>query len=237
MYELLKRTKAEDLLPDTLPVLQDISENCRSCQVFRNKEVTFSSRLKGDTVFNRSNELDLCYIDSRPVLHITDKDTKYGVSRFVRCSSKIQPRRNCGTLFVQAWALAYIGMPDVVMTDRGTQFTSKDFELALSYHGVKQQYTAVKSHHSLGANERAQAVVRLVYLKTRHGHPNFHKNCLLHIPRRRSTKLSGRMESFRHCSCTVLCRDFVLPVLTPAFSRTLNVSAVWLLHELNTRGL
>jgi hypothetical protein len=29
-------------------------------------------------------------------------------------------------------------MPDVVTTDRGTQFTSRDFELALSYHGVKQ---------------------------------------------------------------------------------------------------
>jgi hypothetical protein len=88
MYELLKRTKAEDLSPDTLAVLQDISEHCRSCQVFRNMEVTFSSRLKGDAVFNRSIELDLCYIDSPPVLHITDKDTKYGASRFVRCSSK-----------------------------------------------------------------------------------------------------------------------------------------------------
>jgi hypothetical protein len=44
---------------------------------------------------------------------------------------------------------------------------------------------------------------------------NFHKNWLLRIPRRRSTKLSERIESFRHCSCTVRCRDFALPVLTP----------------------
>jgi hypothetical protein len=51
-------------------------------------EVIFSSRSKGDAIFNRSIELELCYIDSRPVLHITDKDTKYGGSRFVRCSSK-----------------------------------------------------------------------------------------------------------------------------------------------------
>jgi hypothetical protein len=140
--------------------------------------------------------------------------------------------------FVQAWALVYIGMPDVVTTDRGTQFNifPRDFELALSYHGVKQQYTAVKPHHSLGANERAHAVLRRVYLRTRYDHPKFHKNWLLRIPRRRSTKLSGRIETFRHCSCTVLCRDFALPVLMPAFSRTLNVSAVWLLHELNTRG-
>jgi hypothetical protein len=135
MYELLKRTKAEALSPDTLAVLQNISEHCRSCLVFRNKEVTFSSHLKGDVVFNRIIELDLCYLDSCPVLHMTDNDTKYGASRFVRCSQNIQPRRNCGS--VQAWALVYIGMPDVVTTDRGTEFTSRAFELALSYHGVK----------------------------------------------------------------------------------------------------
>jgi hypothetical protein len=34
------------------------------------------------------------------------------------------------------------GMPDVVPPGRGTQFTSRDFEHALSYHGVKQQYNA-----------------------------------------------------------------------------------------------
>jgi hypothetical protein len=87
MYELLKRTKAEDVSPDTLAVLQDISEHCRSCQVFRNKGVTFSSCLKGDAFFNRNIELDLCYIDSPPGFHKADKDTMYGASRFVRCSS------------------------------------------------------------------------------------------------------------------------------------------------------
>jgi hypothetical protein len=97
-------------------------------------------------------------------LHITDKDTKYGASRFVHCSSK-------NPTFVQAWALAYIGMPDVVTTGRGTQFTSRDFECALRYHGGRQQYTGVESHHYFGANERAHEILRRVYLKTRHDHP------------------------------------------------------------------
>jgi hypothetical protein len=62
-------------------------------------------------------------------------------------------------------------MRDVVTTDRGTLFTSRDFKLALRYHGVKQQYTAVESNSSLGANERAHAVLRRVYRKTHHDHP------------------------------------------------------------------
>jgi transposase InsO family protein len=61
-----------------------------------------------------------------------------------------------------AWALASIGMPDVITTDRGTQFTSRDLELALSRHDVKLQFIAVESHHSLGAKGRAHAVLRRV---------------------------------------------------------------------------
>jgi transposase InsO family protein len=46
-------------------------------------------------------------------------------------------------------------MPDIVTTDRGAQFTAREFELALSCHGIEQRFTAVESHHSLGANERS----------------------------------------------------------------------------------
>jgi transposase InsO family protein len=70
-------------------------------------------------------------------------------------------------------------MPDVVTTDRGTQFTSRDFELALSCHSDKQQYTAVESHHSRGAKERVHAVLRRVYLKTRHDHPKLSQELAL----------------------------------------------------------
>jgi hypothetical protein len=101
------------------------------------------------------------------------------VSRFVRCPSKNPTTAQLWDTFVQACALAYIGMPDVVTTDRRTQFTTRDFELALSYHGVKQEYTAVESHHSLGAKERAPAVLGRVYLKTRHVHPHLSQELAL----------------------------------------------------------
>jgi hypothetical protein len=76
-------------------------------------------------------------------------------------------------------SIGYIGTPDVVTTYRGTQFTSSDFELALSYHGVKQQYTAVESHHSLGANERSHAVLRRVNLRTHNDNPKLSQQLAL----------------------------------------------------------
>jgi hypothetical protein len=118
-------------------------------------------------------------MDSRPVLHITDKDNKHGASRFVRCSSKNPTTAQLWDTFVQAWALVYVGMPDVITTDRGTQFISRDFELAFSYQGVKQKYTSVKSRHPLGAGERTHAVLGRVYLKTRHDHPKLSQELAL----------------------------------------------------------
>jgi hypothetical protein len=161
----------------------------------------------------------------------------YGASRFARCSSKNPTMAQLWDTFVQAWALVYIGMPNVVTTDRGTQFTSRYFELRSSIT-VSNSNTPPSSPTT--HLEPTSALMRsyAVFISRRAMTiQNVHKNWLLCSPRRRSTKLSGWMESFQHCSCPVLCHDFGRQVLTPSFSLTLNVSAVRLLHELYTRGL
>jgi hypothetical protein len=105
------------------------------------------------------------------VLHVTDKDTKFGAARFVACPTKNPTTAQIWEAFCKCWALVYIGMSDILTTDRGTQFTARDFELALSCHCIEQRFTAVESHHSLGANKRAHCILRRVYLTTRNDHP------------------------------------------------------------------
>jgi transposase InsO family protein len=122
-------------------------------------------------------------------LHVTNEDSRYGASRFVRCSSLNPTTAQLWGTFVQAWALVYIGMPDVVTTDLGTEFTSRDFELALSYHGVKHQFAAVE--YSLGANERDDAVLRRVYLKTCHDHPKLSLELALAYSQKASNETIG----------------------------------------------
>jgi hypothetical protein len=179
MYEVLRRTPEVDLPPNLFKMLQEIVEHCGSCQTCRSKEITFSSRLKGEAIFNRHSELDLFYLDSKPVLHVTDKDTKFGAARFDACPTKNPTTAQIWEAFCKCWALVYIGMRDILRTDRGTQFTARDFELALSCHGIEQRFTAVESHHSLGVNERAHCILRRVYLKTRNDHPNLSQELAL----------------------------------------------------------
>lgn len=81
--------------------------------------------MKGDAIFNPHLERDLFYLDSRPELHITDKDLKYTAVEFVNCPNKNPTTAQIWDTFLQAWSL--IGMPDIVKIDRGTQFGSQEF--------------------------------------------------------------------------------------------------------------
>jgi hypothetical protein len=88
MYEILRRTPEVVLSPNLFKMLQEIVEYCGSCQTFGSKEVTFSSPLKGEAIFNLHIKFDLFYLDLKPVIHVTDTDTKFGAARFVTCLSK-----------------------------------------------------------------------------------------------------------------------------------------------------
>jgi hypothetical protein len=75
MYELLRRAPEVDSPPNLFKMLQAIVEHCGSCQTIRSKEIIFSSQLNGEAIVCRHIELDLFYLDSKPVLHVTDKGT------------------------------------------------------------------------------------------------------------------------------------------------------------------
>jgi transposase InsO family protein len=140
------------------------------------------------------------------------------------------------TCFVQALALVYFSMPDVVTTDRGTQFTSREFGLALSYHGVKQQYTAVECHHSLGASERAHAVVRRVSLKTRLDHPNVSHELALAYSQKAINEIFGTDEIVPTLLVYGSMAHFPVAGLDARLQANSERFRCTLLHELNTRG-
>jgi hypothetical protein len=112
-------------------------------------------------------------------LDIADKDAKYRASRFVRCSSKKSNSSAIEGHFCSGMGLSLMRYAGYGHDRSRASVQFKDFELALSYHGVKQLYTAVESHRSLGANERAYAVLRRVFPKTRHDHPKISQELAL----------------------------------------------------------
>lgn len=149
------------------------------CQIFRNKEVNSSLRIKDDAIFNQHLELDLFYLGAKPVLYVSCKETSYGASAMVKIKSQNQTTEQIWDAFMECWVLPYVGMPDLITTDRGTQFTSQAFSLNLSAVGVEQRFTRVESHHSLGANERAHHTIRRIYSTVRRDHPKISQELAL----------------------------------------------------------
>lgn len=191
MYNLLRRTQFDTLPAETMTILEAITDACSACQTFRNKEMTFSLRMKGDAVYNRHLEMDLYYLDSRPVLFVSCKDTAYGATIFVKSRTKNPTTEQIWEAFLHSWVLPYVGMPDCITTDRGTQFTSKDFSFHLSASGVEQRFTGVESHHSLGANERAHHTIRRIYNKVRRDHPKITQELALAMAQKAMNETTG----------------------------------------------
>eukprot|EP00171_Calliarthron_tuberculosum_P005792 IDg5792t1 len=84
LFNLLKRARSEHATPETLAILQDISNRCDPCQRIRPAPVRFRVSFGTENAkFNERIILDIMYIDSHPVLHIVDEGTRFSAARFL----------------------------------------------------------------------------------------------------------------------------------------------------------
>lgn len=75
---LLKRANQNDIPPETLATLKDISSRCQPFQTWAPRSARFHVSMPLDnTVFNNEMEVDLFCIESTPSLHIIDSGTWY----------------------------------------------------------------------------------------------------------------------------------------------------------------
>lgn len=147
--------------------------------------------MKETIVFNRKVALDLMYLDSRPVLHVVDRDTDFGAAHFVKSQTKNSTTAQIWDTFVEMWALMYTGFPDIVMTDRGSTFTSKDWQFTLTENRVAHVLTGVESHHSNGQIESAYAILRRTYWAVRKDHPKKKPELALAVSRKAINETRG----------------------------------------------
>lgn len=111
-----------------------------------------------------------------------------------RGSSSAQPNNPTASqvwdAFTRAWALVYIGMSEIITTDRGTQCTSQEFQLALIYRGVEQ---------SLDEYIRRPEPIT----------PKCHRTWSFCTRRRPSTRPPNRMDLSLFCWYTDQCRAVI----------------------------
>lgn len=173
MFSLLQSASAADLPVETLAMIRMMVDRCEQCNTIRNREVQFSHRLKGKIIFNRKLQIDLLYLDGRPVLHVVDTDTGFGNAGFIGGASaaKVPTASMVWQTFLQQWVHVYTGHPDVVQHDRGTNLDCQEFRFLCATHGIETRVCGVESHHGNGQVERAHHPLRQIYTRLMREHP------------------------------------------------------------------
>jgi hypothetical protein len=139
--------------------LEKLTKYYAYCQKYSKSPGRFRFKLQDDIDFNHSIIIDIMYIDNKPILHIIDKGTRFQAARWLTNMTA----KYIWDVLRQYWIDSYLGPPEHIITDAGTNFTSKEFKQHASTMGITTKSVPVEVHWSIGLVERYHTVVRRAY--------------------------------------------------------------------------
>ncbi|KJZ72869.1 hypothetical protein HIM_07813 [Hirsutella minnesotensis 3608] len=136
-----------------------IRKFCHFCQIKADAPRRFKFTLKDNCDFNYELIVDVMHLDSRPVLHAVDLATSFQAGRFLQ---NISAKETWEALKL-CWIDTYLGPPDVITHDAGTNFASSEFQAEAKLLGITCHQVPVEAHWSIGKVERYHAPIRRAY--------------------------------------------------------------------------
>lgn len=113
--------------------------------------------------FNHILAVDIMYICNKPVLHVVDEATHYRSAMFVQ---RVRSREVWKTL-LRCWCHVYLGPPDFLRVDHGSQFISKEFLENAEADGISVLTAPIECPSSMSPVERYHGPLRAAYTKIR----------------------------------------------------------------------
>lgn len=113
-------------------------------------------------------------------------------SRFTKIRKLPKPRSTYVWKAIKSTWINYMGKPDQIISDRGSQFTAEHFRTKLTKHNIQHIFSSTANPTSNGIVERANATVGLV-MRLYKGTPL--KQILLLIERRLNQTYHRTLES------------------------------------------
>ena len=99
------------------------------------------------------------YLDNRPVLYIVDASTSFQAGRFLASLSA----KETWEALKMCWIDTYLGPPDVLTHDAGTNFAASEFRAEAKLVGITCHQIPVEAHWSIGKVERYHVPLRRAY--------------------------------------------------------------------------
>ena len=152
--------------------IEYLNKFCEQCQKHGRSPGRFKFVLRDDTIdFNHSIYVDILYIDGHPVLHIVDEATRFQAARWLQNISA----QHTWDMLRLMWIDTYIGPPDNIIHDAGTNFTSKEFRQHANSLAIITKAIPVEAHWSIGIVERYHPILKRAYAVIVDQLPDFSK--------------------------------------------------------------
>ncbi len=168
LFKLLQQARGSEIDKSVRETLEEISKSCITCAVNATKPRRFKLTVGTDDLrFNHIVAMDVMYLNGRPVLHVVDEATHFGAALFL----KNQSTKSIWKAFLKCWTRIYLGPPDFLQVDQGTNFISSEFGECAKAEGITVLKAPIESANTMSHVERYHAPLRSAYKKIRDSLP------------------------------------------------------------------
>ena len=141
-------------------LIDHLTKYCHHCQMHQKSPGRFKFTLKDEDIdFNSSVIIDVMYLNGKPVLQVVDSATAFQSARFLKDMSA----RNAWDTLRICWIDVYLGPPEQVVHDAGTNFASAEFRQYARSMAIDLKEVPVEAHNSVGKVERYHAPLRRAF--------------------------------------------------------------------------
>ena len=146
LQKMLKPSRPAEMTNEVKQAVQEIVNNCQTCNELASKPMRFRLSIGAENSrFNHVILADIMYIDQKPVLHVIDEATHFSSATFLpRVTSK-----DVWKALLRTWIYTYMGPPDHLKIDQGSNFVSKEFKGSASVLGINLIEAPVESPASM----------------------------------------------------------------------------------------
>jgi len=178
LHRVLKRARPQETSKKVRNAIQSLTERCETCIKLAQKPKRFKLTIGAEgSAFNSVIVADIMYLSKQPVLHVVDESTHFAAALFLRQVSS----KHVWKALLRCWVHVYLGPPDYLKLDQGSNFTSKEFKGLATAAGVQIIECPIESPATMSHVERYHGPLRAAYEKLKHDLSGESKESLLQM--------------------------------------------------------
>jgi hypothetical protein len=178
LYRLMKRARPEEASKNVFAELEELVKDCTPCSEKQQKPRRFKLTTGNDDLcFNSIVAADIMYIRQQPVLHVVDEATHFAAAMFMKNVSAKETWR----LLTRCWSHVYMGPPDYLRVDQGTNFVSNEFRSLAETSSIRILEAPVECPSTMSHVERYHGPLRITFEKLSQSLPTESKEDLLQM--------------------------------------------------------